>query len=343
MDTIDSLEKAGKYERTEKRLFSATHEEILAGATADVYFARGIDVLREIGRASTPVVAEVFAREGGVVAGIPEVMAILAGRVDELWGLEEGRTFSPKEPILRLCGPYDRFGVFETAVLGVLASSSGWATAARRFREAVPSVPIICFGGRHVHPAVASVLDRAALVGGLDGLSTVLGGKVAGVMARGTIPHAAVLIAGDTLPVAAVVVRTAPAGERTVLVDTLHDEAEESLRVATAMGEALDGVRLDTPSERGGVTADLVREVKARLAQAGFVKVKIFVSGGVEPERALQLVEAGVDAFGVGHYVSKAPPIDMTLDVKVVDGKDVAKRGRIPGITPTGRLTRMLP
>jgi nicotinate phosphoribosyltransferase len=39
------------------------------------------------------------------------------------------------------------------------------------------------------------------------------------------------------------------------------------------------GVRLDTPSERGGVTPDLVKEVRARLDQAGFSYVKIFVSG----------------------------------------------------------------
>lgn len=342
MDTIDSIAKAHAFERSSGRLFSATHEEILAGATADVYFARGIDALRELGMAGTPVVAEVFAREAGVVCGIPEVVEILKGRVDALYGLGEGETFSPKEPILRLFGPYEAFGVFETAILGVLASSSGWASAARRFREAVPGVPIVCFGARHVHPAVASVLDRAALVGGLDGVSSVLGAKVADVVARGTIPHAAVLIAGDTLPVAGVIVRTAPAGERTVLVDTLHDEAEEAVRIAGAMGEALDGIRLDTPSERGGVTAELVREVKARLAKAGFPKVRIFVSGGVEPERALELVGAGVDALGVGHYISKAPPIDMTLDVKVVAGTDRAKRGRIPGITPSERLTALL-
>lgn len=342
MDTIDSIAKADAYRRTSTRLFSATHEEILSGVTSDVYFARGVDALRELGLAGTPVVAEVFARETGVVCGIPEVVEILRNRVESLWGMPEGETFSPKEPILRIIGPYEGFGVFETAVLGVLASSSGWATAARRFREAVPGVPIVCFGARHVHPAVASVLDRAALVGGLDGVSSVLGGKVAGVMARGTIPHAAVLIAGDTLPVAGVIVKGVPAGERTVLVDTLHDEAEESVRVARAMGEALDGIRLDTPSERGGVTAELVREVKARLAQAGFPKVRVFVSGGVGPERAAELVAAGVDALGVGHHVSKAPPIDMTLDVKVVAGEDRAKRGRIPGITPSERLVSLL-
>ncbi|MFS8664132.1 MAG: extracellular solute-binding protein, partial [Limnochordales bacterium] len=51
---------------------------------------------------------------------------------------------------------------------------------------------------------------------------------------------------------------------------------------------------------------------------------------------------AGADAFGVGSYISGAPPIDMTMDLKEVDGRPVAKRGRIPGRTPAPRLVRML-
>ena len=42
-----------------------------------------------------------------------------------------------------------------------------------------------------------------------------------------------------------------PEVPRIVLVDTFKDEAEESLRVADALGDRLWAVRLDTPSERG--------------------------------------------------------------------------------------------
>jgi len=70
-----------------------------------------------------------------------------------------------------------------------------------------------------------------------------------------------------------------PAGvPRISLVDTFKDEAEESLRVAEALGKRLDGVRLDTPGERGRVTTDLVKEVRARLDLAGFKKASIFAS-----------------------------------------------------------------
>lgn len=55
-----------------------------------------------------------------------------------------------------------------------------------------------------------------------------------------------------------------------------------------------------------------------------------------------RLVEAGVDAFGVGSFISRAPAIDMTMDIKEVEGKPVAKRGRIPGITVSPRLRKVL-
>ncbi|GAJ05776.1 unnamed protein product, partial [marine sediment metagenome] len=137
---------------------------------------------------------------------------------------------------------------------------------------------------------------------------------------------------------------TPPEVPRISLVDTFKDEAEESLRVAEALGEKLNSVRLDTPSERGGVTADLVKEVRARLDLAGFKHVKIFVSGGIDPERITYFLESGapVDGFGVGRYISGAKPIDFTADLHEVDGKPIAKRGRIPGITPNPRLKRVM-
>jgi len=86
---------------------------------------------------------------------------------------------------------------------------------------------------------------------------------------------------------------------------------------------------------------DLVREVRARLDQAGFSHVKIFVSGGVTPERIVELSAAGADSFGVGSYISGASPIDMTMDIKEVEGKPIAKRGRIPGIMKNPRLVKV--
>jgi nicotinate phosphoribosyltransferase len=131
---------------------------------------------------------------------------------------------------------------------------------------------------------------------------------------------------------------------RIVLVDTLKDEAEESLRVAEALGERLRGVRLDTPKERGHVTIDLVKEIRARLDQAGFQHVGIFVSGGFDAQRIrdFEAAHAPVDSYGVGMAISSAPPIAFTADIKEIGGKPIAKRGRIPGVAHNPRLTRVL-
>jgi nicotinate phosphoribosyltransferase len=313
---------------------------------ADLYFANTQRVLEGEGLDPT-VTMEVFPSGDGVLCGMAEVLGHL-GQVlpeeGEVWALEEGAEMRRKEVVLRIRGPYRRFGIYETALLGTVAQQSGWATAARSCVDAADAIPVICFGARHVHPAVSDRLEYAALLGGCAGCATPAGATLAGREATGTMPHAMMLIMGDTVAGATAFDRHMPeAMRRIVLVDTFRDEAEESVRVAEALGERLWGVRLDTPSELGGVTPELVHEVRARLDQAGYPDVRIVVSGGVDAERIRDFVESGcaVDGFGVGSAISNAPPIDFTADIKEVDGKPVAKRGRIPGITENPRLKRI--
>ena len=223
----------------------------------------------------------------------------------------------------------------------MLAQSTGWATAARECVVAAAPQPVISFGARHVHPDITDVLDYAAIVGGCVGASTPAGARLAGLSPTGTMPHSLVLIIGDTVKAAEAFDRDLEADvPRIVLVDTFKDEAEETLRVAHALGDRLYGIRLDTPSERGRVTPALVLEVRARLDQAGFNHVKIVVSGGLNPERMQVFKDAGapVDSYAVGSYISGATPIDFTGDIKEIDGRPIAKRGRIPGRTESPRL-----
>ena len=244
------------------------------------------------------VTMEVFAREDAVLCGIDEARNLL-GHVlagadpaeTRLEALSDGDTIAPKEVVLRIRARYRRFGLYETAFLGMLAQSTGWATAARTCVEVAAPDPVISFGARHIHPDITDVLDYAAIVGGCVGASTPAGARLAGLAPTGTMPHSLVLIFGDTVEAALAFDRHVPPDvPRIVLVDTFKDEAEEALRVAHALGDRLYGVRLDTPSERGRVTADLVHEVRARLDQAGFHHVKITVSGGLTPgaDRVLQ-------------------------------------------------------
>ena len=327
----------------DRRLFSATHEEVLRGDTADVYFLKAREILEGAGLLDTPVTAEVFAGRTGILAGTEEVKGLLKERGLEVWGVSEGTPVDRKEVVLRIKGPYGAFAHLETALLGILASSSGWATASRQCRQAAGERGFLVFGARHIHPAVAPVMERAAVIGGANGASCVLGAALAGKAPQGTVPHALILVFGDTLEAAKAYDRFMPEAEpRIVLVDTFQDEVVESLRLAAEMKGSLEAVRLDTPSERGGVTPALVNEVRTRLDMAGHNDVKVFVSGGLNPERIAALQGAGAEAFGVGSYISGASPIGMTMDLKEIEGKPMAKRGRIPGVTRTEGLERLL-
>ena len=323
-------------------------EAVLSGETADIYFARTVEILRREGL--NPVATmEVFSSGAGVFCGIEEVKALLSRVLPEdkreVWALAEGETMKEKEVVLRITAPYQSYGLYETAMLGILAHCSGWATAARECVEAAQGIPVISFGARHVHPSVAGIMDYSAIIGGCTGCSSIAGAKLAGIEPSGTIPHALILIIGDTVKATLAFDKHMPSSvSRVSLVDTFKDEAEESILVARALGKKLDAVRLDTPSERGRVTPDLVREVRARLDLAGFKYVKIFVSGGISAERIRQFIQEGapVDGFGIGSYITRAKPIDFTADLHEVAGKPIAKRGRIPGITPNPRLKRIM-
>jgi nicotinate phosphoribosyltransferase len=331
---------------------SQAHFEIpdswLSGETADIYFPRTVGILKK--EKINPVATmEVFPRGPGILCGIEEVKTLLEKVLPEdsreVWALSEGESFDRKEVVLRIKAPYQSYGTYETTYLGILAHCSGWATAARECVDAAQGIPVISFGARHVHPSVVGVMEYSAIVGGCTGCASTSGAKLAGIQPTGTIPHALIIILGSTAQATlAFDKHMPPEVPRIALVDTFEDEVRESVAVAKAMQGRLQGVRLDTPSERGRVTADLVKEVRVWLDLEGFKEVKIVVSGGLNLERIRYFINEGapVDIFAVGSYISDASPIDFTADLHEVEGKPIAKRGRMPGVTPNPRLKRVM-
>jgi nicotinate phosphoribosyltransferase len=154
--------------------------------------------------------------------------------------MTEGEPVDRKEVAMRIKAPYLSFGQYETAIIGTLAHCTGWATAARECFMAAQGIPVISFGARHVHPNVAGVMDYSAVTGGCTGCSSIQGAKLAGIQPSGTMPHAMILIMGDTVRATLAFDRYMPPEiPRITLVDTFKDEAEESLRVAEALKEKL--------------------------------------------------------------------------------------------------------
>ena len=141
-------------------------EYVLNGETADVYFAHTLSILRS--ENIDPVtVMEVFPVRTGILCGMEEVKSllktVLSGTECEVWILEEGDTMDAIEVVLRIKAPYQSYGLYETAIDGILAHTSGWATAARKCVDAAAGLPVLSFGVRHVHPQVAGVMDYASI------------------------------------------------------------------------------------------------------------------------------------------------------------------------------------
>ena len=172
-----------------------------------------------------------------------------------------------------------------------------------------------------------------------------LGSRQSGRNPFGNMPHSLPLIFGDTVVAAQAFDRHLGMEiQRIVLVGTFGDEGEEALKVSQALRDKLRGIRIDTPSERGGVTPTMVGELRARMDQMNFKHVEIYISGGLNPTRIkeFQDLNSPVNGYLVGSYISGASPNDFTADIREIEDKAVAKRGRIPGKLDGPRLVRII-
>ncbi len=324
--------------------YIASDEEIKKGQTTDIYFVRTKQILEAKGLNKVHVVAEITPGElpgglpWGILCGIEEAAKLLEGLPINVYAMPEGSIFYYKdyydirEPIMRIEGSYGDFCIYETPLLGILCQSSGIATRAARIKKAAGDKPVISFGIRRMHPALSPLIDRAAYIGGFDGVSSLIGARAAGTKPVGTMPHALIVVFGNQVEAWKAFDEIMPEEvPRIALVDTYYDEKTEAIMAAEALRGRLYGVRLDTPSSRKGDFAEIVREVRWELDIRGYRNVKIFVSGGLNEEKIRILSEAGADAFGVGTYVSNAPTIDFAMDIVEIDGKICAKRGKLGG------------
>ncbi len=327
------------------RLFHyATDKEIRRGETTDIYFARTQKVLEAKGLEKLQVVAEITsgvlpkAWPWGILCGIEEEARLFEGCPVDVYSMREGSVFyhedcvGVREPIMFIQGAYGEFCVLETPLLGLICQASGAATRAARIKSVAGEKLVVAFGIRRMHPALSPMLDRAAYIGGFDGVSSLKGGEVIGVEPTGTMPHALIIAFGDPVKAWRAFDEVMPPDvPRVALVDTYYDEKLESIMAAEALAERLYGVRLDTPGSRRGNFGDIIREVRWELDVRGYQHVEIFVSGGLDEESVKSLGEAGADAFGVGTAVSNAPTIDFAMDIVELEGKLCAKRGKLGG------------
>jgi nicotinate phosphoribosyltransferase len=314
----------------------ANYKEILAGKTTDIYFHRTEEILKKE-KKNPNVTVEIWAKKfpskykWAIFSGLGEALGLFKGKKIDINALPEGSVFFEKEPIITIKGKYLDFAKFETPLLGYICQASGISTKAARCKIAAESRTVLSFGARRMHPAITPVIDRYAYIGGIDGVSAVLSAEKLELKPKGTIPHAVILIIGDTLKAALAYDKAIDKGiPRIILVDTFGDEKIEAVRLAEKLQDRLDSIRVDTPSSRRGNLPSILREIREELNSRSFNDVGIFVSGGLD-EYSLKDLNPYAEGYGIGTSLSNAPTINFSLDIVEIEGKLVAKKGKTAG------------
>ena len=94
---------------------------------------------------------------------------------------------------------------------------------AARCKKAAGKKEVISVGARRIQPTRAPLIERNAYMGGCDGVSAGLGVKLIEREPVGTMPHALILIMGDTVKATKVFDEVMePTVKRVSLIDTFE-------------------------------------------------------------------------------------------------------------------------
>lgn len=319
---------------------------VITGDTADVYLHRTQRVLRNEG-INPIVVMEFSAADAGTLCGPLEVRAVLskvtAEGNREVWAVEEGEEVTAGEVCLTVKAPYSSFGLYETAICGILAHQTGWATAAHELAHEAGDIPVVNVGAHNVHPSVAPVMDYAAVVGGCATGSTVLGSRLANSPPVVTVSGALVQLIGDPLKaITAFDKAVAPDVQRIAYVDPRKDPASQAVELARTMKDRLQSVRIARVPGAQAVDSATIHEVRRQLDGIGARSVSIVLSGRMTPERIRKLLDEGapVDVFHDNRYISSANPITFLPNILTISDRPVPQETE--PLPPNTRLQRML-
>ncbi len=319
------------------KFIMANDSDIMSGDVTDVYFEKTKKYLELMH--SNPLVTMEVTTQSSVYdyinfTGLNDAISLLESRNIRMDAIPEGTVIRPRDvkgipvPFMRIQGRYLDFAELETPLLGFLCQASGISSYSSLIKKSLGSIPFISFGIRRMHPAISAMIDRSSYIGGAAGVSGVFSSRVLGIKPSGTMPHALSLILGDH---EAWKIQYENSDFRVFLIDTYMDEKFAAIRAAEEFPD-IDYIRLDTPSSRRGNFPNLIREIRWELDIRNHKNVKIMVSGGIKLEDIPELIDAGVESFGIGTSISSAKPVDFGMDIVNIDGNDITKRGKFSGI-----------
>jgi nicotinate phosphoribosyltransferase len=216
--------------------------------------------------------------------------------------MPEGTAAFPNEPLVRVRGPILQCQLLETPLLNLINFESLIATKAARLRLVAQSDTILEFGLRRAQGVDGGMTaSRAAYIGGCDGTSNVLAGKLYDIPVRGTHAHSWVMAFADEQHAFDVYAQALP-NNVTLLVDTYDTlqgvrHAIETGRKLEQQRHTLAGIRLDS-----GDLAYLSIEARKLLDEAGFQDTAIVASNDLDETiiGSLKQQGAAITVWGVG-------------------------------------------
>jgi nicotinate phosphoribosyltransferase len=221
----------------------------------------------------------------------------------DLWAVPEGTLVFPDEPLIRVTAPLPEAQLIETALLNIVNFQTLIATKASRVCWAANGDTVIDFGLRRAHgPNGGLMASRAAYIGGVDGTSNVLAGRLYDIPIQGTHAHSWIESFPDELSSFRAYAEIYPTS--TVLLvdtyDTLRSGLPNAIKVGQELrgrGHELKGIRLDS-----GDLAYLSKQARRMLDEADLTETRIVASGDLDEYilESLKRQGARIDIWGVG-------------------------------------------
>lgn len=345
------LKEAGKISRLTNKTFNFPTDEIKKGFFSANYFLKSNKIVKENEPNHIVTMQWFQRRDDSMLCGIDEAIALLhtfAIHPEELEieALNDGDIIQNMEPVLKVTGKYENFGFLESLIDGILARRSSVATNVREVLKVSKDVPVFSMADRQDDYLTQVGDGYATYVAGIKKVSTDAQGYWWGGKGMGTMPHALIQICnGDVVKAASIYHKTFPNEKVTALIDYNNNVVRDSLILARALKEDLNGVRIDTSKslidhyfddketssfDPHGVCKELVFALREALDKEGFNYVKIIVSSSFSPEK-IKLwneLKVPVDMYGVGTYFVNNMTCGFTGDLVMLDGKPQAKEGR---------------
>src|SRR4030095_4277016 len=206
------------------------------------------------------------------------------------------------EPLIRVQGPVVQSQLLETFLLNAVNFQTLIATKAASICYAAKDQPVLEFGLRRAQGIDGSLsASRAAYIGGCEGTSNVLAGKLFGIPVRGTHAHSWVMSFDEELEAFLAFARAMP-NNCILLVDTY--DTLEGVRKAVEVGKRLReqgyklaGIRLDS-----GDLAYLSIEARKILDAGDLHDAVIVASNDLDEHIITSLKDQGakITSWGVG-------------------------------------------